>query len=153
MLYQENVNIFDNFEFSQDETPKSGKWIEFSRDEISTHKTEWKEKEDWLLGLKATFRPDIQTKSIQTLNNLSQSDFNLKKRNLNDKPYTILVKLSFSLWTLLFSRLWHSLVAGTEQTNRQSSGSNFQWSNWQKVQFNTDLLEQRHGYLYRNQWR
>ncbi len=32
-----------------------------------------------------------------------------------------------------------SLVAGTEQTDGQSSGSNFQWSNWQKVQFNTDI--------------
>ncbi len=34
-----------------------------------------------------------------------------------------------------------SLVAGTEQTEGQSSGSNFQRSNWQKVQFNTDLLK------------
>jgi len=36
-----------------------------------------------------------------------------------------------------------------EQTALQSSGSNFQCSNWQKVQFNTDLLKQKHGYLYR----
>ncbi len=36
-----------------------------------------------------------------------------------------------------------SLVAGTEQTDGQSSGSNFQQSNWQKVQFNTDSL--KHG--------
>ncbi len=36
------------------------------------------------------------------------------------------------------------------QTGKESSGSNFQQSNWQKVQFNTDLLDQSHEYLYRN---
>jgi hypothetical protein len=40
----------------------------------------------------------------------------------------------------------------SDRTARQSSGSNFQWSNWQKVQFNTALLNWRHSYLYRNQW-
>ncbi len=32
-----------------------------------------------------------------------------------------------------------------------NSGSNFQWTNWQIVQFNTVLLSWRHSYLYRNQ--
>ncbi len=39
-----------------------------------------------------------------------------------------------------------------EQTALQSSGSNFQQINWQKVQFNADLLNQGHEYLYRNWW-
>ncbi len=41
----------------------------------------------------------------------------------------------------------------SEQTAAQSSGSNFQWSNWQKVQFDTDLLKWKHSYLYRKWWR
>ncbi len=33
------------------------------------------------------------------------------------------------------------------------SHSNFEQSNdWQKVQYNTDLLIPRHGYLYRAKW-
>ncbi len=50
-------------------------------------------------------------------------------------------EIGFSLQTQLFSGLWHSLVAGTEHTDGKSSGSNFQWSNWKKVQFNIDLLK------------
>jgi hypothetical protein len=36
---------------------------------------------------------------------------------------------------------------GPEQTERQSIGFNFLWSNWQKVQLNTDLLKQRHIFI------
>ncbi len=36
-----------------------------------------------------------------------------------------------------------------ERTAGQPSGSNFQQSNGQKVQFMTDLLKQEHRYLYR----
>ncbi len=50
-----------------------------------------------------------------------------------------LVKLSFIFFDGAF-----------EQTDRQSSGSNLERSNWQKVQLNTDLLKQGHRYLYRN---
>ncbi len=35
-------------------------------------------------------------------------------------------------------------------TDKQSSGTNFQRSNWQKVQFNTNLLKQRHRYHSEN---
>jgi hypothetical protein len=38
----------------------------------------------------------------------------------------------------------------SEPTDKQSSGTNFQQSNWQKVQFNTNLLKQRHWYHSEN---
>ncbi len=50
-----------------------------------------------------------------------------------------------------FSKIWFFFLR-MEQTAGQSSGSNFHQNNWQKVQFNTDLLKQGHGYLYRKWW-
>ncbi len=38
----------------------------------------------------------------------------------------------------------------TERTAGQSNGSNFQWRNLQKVQFNTDLLKDKHGFYTEN---
>jgi hypothetical protein len=38
---------------------------------------------------------------------------------------------------------WQSSGLTSEETALQSSGSNFQQSNWQRVQFNTDLLKQK----------
>ncbi len=48
---------------------------------------------------------------------------------------------------------FNSLVAKPLSDLHDDSSFNFQQSNdWQKVQFNTDLLSQRHGYLYRAKW-
>jgi hypothetical protein len=48
---------------------------------------------------------------------------------------------------------FHSLVAKPLSNLYFDSRSNFQSNDWQKVQYNTDLLNQRHGYLYRTKWR
>ncbi len=53
-----------------------------------------------------------------------------------------------------FNNFWHTFQQSSgqtsEQTAGQSSGSNFQWSNRQRVQFNSDLIKQKQGFLYRN---
>jgi len=41
------------------------------------------------------------------------------------------------------------LVAKPLSDLYSDSSSNFQSNDWQKVQFNTDLLNQKHSYLYR----
>jgi hypothetical protein len=46
-----------------------------------------------------------------------------------------------------------SLLAKALSDLYYGSTTNFQSNNWQKVQYNTDLLNQRHGYLYRTKWR
>ncbi len=60
------------------------------------------------------------------------------------------VRLDFSCNRTSFGGLTEQSSGLTsERTASQSSGSNFQWSNWQKVQFNTDLFKWKHSYLYR----
>ncbi len=59
---------------------------------------------------------------------------------------TNLIK-NFNFWGRLYS---DSLVAKPLSNLYYDSHSNFQQSNdWQKVQYKTDLLILRHGYLYR----
>ncbi len=43
-----------------------------------------------------------------------------------------------------------SLVAKSLSDLHYNSSTNFQSNAWQKVQYNTDLLKQKQGYLYRN---
>ncbi len=45
-----------------------------------------------------------------------------------------------------------SLVAKPLSHLYYDSSSNFQSNDWQKVQYNTDLLSQKHGYLNRAKW-
>ncbi len=61
------------------------------------------------------------------------------------------MQLGFSSNGVTSGRLYFdSLVAKPLSDMYYDSSSNFQQSNgWQKVQFNTDLLKQKHGYLYR----
>ena len=44
-----------------------------------------------------------------------------------------------------------SLVAKPLSNLYSNSSSNFQSNDWQKVQYNTDLLKQKRSYLYRNE--
>ncbi len=54
------------------------------------------------------------------------------------------------LWVTSDGLYFDSLVAKPLSNLYDDSSSNFQQSNdWQKVQFNTDLLKQKQGYLYR----
>ncbi len=68
-------------------------------------------------------------------------------------PLRILVQLGFSCDGNFWQTDKQSSGLTFEQTDTQPSGSKFQQSNCQKVQFNPDLLDQRHRYLYRNGWR
>jgi len=64
----------------------------------------------------------------------------------------ILVKLGFSSDGNFWQTDKQSSSLTSEQTDTQSSGSKFQQNSWQKFQFNTDLVDLRHRYLYRNRW-
>ncbi len=67
----------------------------------------------------------------------------------NTSRLNFLVELGFSSNGNLWWTDKQSSGLTLEQTALQSSSSNFQRNNWQKVQFNTDLLKQRHRYLDR----
>jgi hypothetical protein len=51
------------------------------------------------------------------------------------------ILLHYAYYNIFFQ---FSFSSNSELTDKQSSGSNFQRSNWQKVQFSTDLLKQWH---------
>jgi hypothetical protein len=55
---------------------------------------------------------------------------------------------NFNLYGRLYS---DSLVAKHLSNLYSDSSSNFQSNDWQKVQYNTDLLKQKRSYLYRNE--
>ncbi len=68
------------------------------------------------------------------------------------------MQLGFSskipLWVTSGRLYLDSLVAKHLSDLYDDSSANFQQSDeWQKVQFNADLLSQRYGYLYRTKWR
>ncbi len=68
------------------------------------------------------------------------------------------MQLGFSskipLWVTSGRLYFDSLVDKHLSNLYNDSSANFQQSNdFQKVQFNTDLLSQRYGYLYRTKWR
>ncbi len=48
---------------------------------------------------------------------------------------------------------FNRLVAKPLSDLYSDSSSHFQSNDWQQVQYNTDLLNQRHGYLCREEWR
>jgi len=50
-------------------------------------------------------------------------------------------------------RVFFDLLVAKPMSDLYSDSSyNFQSNDWQKVQYNTDLLNQKHSYLYREKW-